>query len=405
MSVKVLLIDIYNRLTQFDKKVGIIKNGEDNAYAERTERYINNSVTAKTSANIMAAYLAGRGFGDDNNKIIVNSKKQTTLLKFTRKLSKSVSRQRGAYIHVNYNMNYTFDSFDLLPYTHCRAGKKDDDRYNGKIGVSDKFTNEKLKDNEITFIDVYNPREDVIKAQVEVSKGKTDKEKWDNYKGQILFINFDEDYIYPLSTIDAVSNDCDSEAQASIFKNRSLRKGFFGKTLVLTDPLVGGLNDYDTPELYAIAKSEREDFKDTINDFIGAENVGGALHVEKEFNDQQKLEDVFKVVNIDSNIDDKIFEYTESSTFKNILMAFNNLPMGLIRSDNTLFAQSGESIQVMREVYQDNTSAERMEIEQIVQELMAKFKEPKEVNIVPLIDVKDKEVEPVKTKTDDTTNK
>jgi len=400
MSLKVQLMDIYKRLVQFDKKIGIIRNGEDNAYSERIERFINNSVTAKTASNIMASFLVGRGFGDVENDLVVNQKKGTTLLSFTNKLAKSITKNRGAFIHINYNLNYKIDSFDLLPFSHCRLGKKDDDKYNGKIGVSDKFTEKNIKDSDVVFIDVYNERESVIKAQINKCKGDTEVEKLKHYKGQILFINLDDEYTYPLSTIDAVQNDCDSEAQASIFKNRSLRKGFFGKTLVLTDPLIGGLNDYETPELYAIAKSEREDFKDTIKDFIGAENVGGALHVEKEFNDAQKLEDVFKVIQIDSNINDKIFEYTENSTFKNILMAFNNIPTGLVRSDNSLFAQSGESIKAMQLSYQNNTIMERNEIEQIVQKLMRKFREPKDVVMIPLI----KEVEPIKEPQNDTIN-
>lgn len=396
-GMKVHLMGIYHKLTKFDKQIGIIKNGIDNAYPERIERFINNSVTAKTSANIMAAFLVGKGFGEPNNKIIVNAKKGTTLFKLADKISKNLTRQRGVYIHVNYNLNYTFDSIDVLPFNHCRLGKKDDDDYNGKIGVSEKFGTEKIKNSDIEFIDVYNPDKEVIKAQIDNCKGDTEVEKLRNYKGQIWFINLDDDYIYPLSTIDAVQNDCDSEAQASIFKNRSLRKGFFGKNVVLTDPLIGGLEDYETPELFAIAKSEREDFKDTINDFIGAENVGGSLHIEKEFQDGQKLEDVFKIINIDSNIDDKMFEYTENSTFKNILMAFNNIPSGLVRTDNTMFAQSGESIYAMQKAYQDNTMSIRMEIEAIVNVLMDNFKKKTNVKIVPLIDIKqEEEVEPKK---------
>lgn len=396
-GMKVHLMDISHKLTKFDKQIGIIKNGIDNAYPERIERFINNSVTAKTSANIMAAFLVGKGFGEPNNKIIVNAKKGTTLFKLADKISKNLTRQRGVYIHVNYNLNYTFDSIDVLPFNHCRLGKKDDDDYNGKIGVSEKFGTEKIKNSDIEFIDVYNPDKEVIKAQIDNCKGDTEVEKLRNYKGQIWFINLDDDYIYPLSTIDAVQNDCDSEAQASIFKNRSLRKGFFGKNVVLTDPLIGGLEDYETPELFAIAKSEREDFKDTINDFIGAENVGGSLHIEKEFQDGQKLEDVFKIINIDSNIDDKMFEYTENSTFKNILMAFNNIPSGLVRTDNTMFAQSGESIYAMQKAYQDNTMSIRMEIEAIVNVLMDNFKKKTNVKIVPLIDIKqEEEVEPKK---------
>lgn len=409
MSVKTWLLDITKRLIKFDKKLGIINNGIDNAYSERMERFINNSVTAKTSSNIMAAYLAGKGFGEDNDKIIVNT--GTTLQKFGFKTSKSLSKQRGVWIHINYNMNFKFDNFDTLPYTHCRLGKKDSNKYNGKVIVYDNFTGENGKIDKTKFqvVDVFNPDPVVIQSQVDKVKG------WDNYKGQIWYVNLDEEYDYALSTIDAVSKDCDSEAQASEFKNNSLRKGFFGKTLVVTKPLAYNLEYYGTGEegalKYQTALSERDDFKKVIDDFLGAQNVGGVMHVEME-HDGESFDNAIKIETIKSNIDDKIFRFTEESVFKNILMAFNNLPGGLVRSDSTLFANSGESLQVMKETYQENTTQERDEMEQVVQVLMSNFKNPVEgIKIIPLIETEETEiartdgVEPGTTKDEDSERK
>lgn len=382
MGLKIELLDIWHKLTPYDKKLGIIKNGEDNTYPSIIERIINNSVTAKTATNIMSSYVYGKGFGDNNN-IIVNSNKNLKLGEFSRKITKNLVKQRGVFIHIDYNANFEFSAFRVIPYAHCRLGKKDDNRYNGKIGVSDKFHKSKLKNEEIDFVDVFNPNKKVVEAQVKKAGG------WNKYKGQIWYVNLDDDYDYALSTIDAVMNDCDSEAQASIFKNKSLRKGFFGKTVVITRPLSGNLEDYgDTEEgrvLYAQAISERKKFKETIESFVGAENVGGAMHVELE-NEGDDIATAIKFENIDSNIDDKIFEYTETSVFKNILMAFNNLPTGLVRSDNSLFAQSGESINAMRNVYQENTSFERQTLQEIINTLMSNFtKKVENLEIIPLI--------------------
>lgn len=392
MGLKANLINVLKRLTPFDKKIGIIRNGEDNAYPERIERYINNSVTAKTAANIMATYLAGNGFGDITDELIVNPKLGTTLQRFTQKLAKNISRQRGVFIHINYNANYKFSSFDIVPYVHCRIGKKDDNRYNGKIGVHTKWSEDRIKTEEVDFIDVFNPKKSVINEQVKKAGG------WEKYKGQILYINLDDEYDYALSTIDAVTFDCDSESQSSIFKNKSLRKGFFGKTMVITKPLAGNLEDYgDTDEgrvLYAQAQSERKAFKETIDSFVGAENTGGALHIEME-NESDDITTAIKFENITSDIDDKIFEYTESSVFKNILMAFNNIPTGLVRSDNALFGNSGESLQKMKETYQENTSMERKVLEQTIKMLMKNFIKPLDVKLIPLI---------TKTTSDGTTN-
>ncbi|MDV7390552.1 hypothetical protein RZS08_04325, partial [Arthrospira platensis SPKY1] len=53
-----------------------------------------------------------------------------------------------------------------------------------------------------------------------------------------LFLNDDNEFFYPLSRIDAVITDCDNEHLAGVYKNRLLRKGFFGKTMVVTRNLI-----------------------------------------------------------------------------------------------------------------------------------------------------------------------
>ncbi|MBL4820127.1 MAG: hypothetical protein JKY98_03915, partial [Gammaproteobacteria bacterium] len=327
-GLRATILDIAKRFTKTDKKLGIINNGANNLYSERVERFINNSVTAKMSANTMATYLIGKGFGDDND-FIVDKDNDTTLFQFGNNIAKNESKQRGVFIHVGYDANFDRSSLKVLPYTHCRLGKKDDNKYNAKIVVYDNWDGENGKINEEDFnvLNVFNPRESVIQSQVDAVGG------WDHYKGQILYFNLDEEYNYALSQIDSVMHDCDSEAQSSVFKNKSLRKGFFGKTLVITKPLAGKLEDYDTPELYRHALSQRDNFTQVIESFVGAENVGGALHVQLE-HDGDTFEDAIRFEQIDSNIDDKLFEYTESSVFNNILVSFNNIPKGLVRSDN-----------------------------------------------------------------------
>jgi len=378
MGLKIQLMDIIKRATSFDKKMGIIKNGAENLYSEKIERYINNSVTAKSASNIMASYITGQGFVNSNS-FLVNEK--TTLFEFSTKFSKSIAKQRGAFIHVNYNLHHEITSFDLLPYTHCRLGKKDSNKYNGKIVVYDNWNKEngKIVPKDFNIVDVFNADKKVIENQIKNAGGIK------KYKGQILFVNLDSEYNYPLSSIDSVQYDCDSESQSSLFKNKSLRKGFFGKTVVVTKPLIGSREHYDNDIDYASAQSERTAFKDTIDQFIGAENTGGVLHVEME-HDGDNLSDAIKFENIGSDINDKLFEYTELSTFKNILMAFNNIPIGLVRSDNALFGNSGESLKEMQRVYRISTTQERMILEQTIQMLMRNHKKKIEVELIKEIE-------------------
>ena len=371
------IIDIYKRIVSFEKQIGIIKNGDDNLYSERTDRYINNSVTAKTCARIMATYLTGKGWGDDENKLIVDKGNKTTLLKFTQRINQSVSKYRGVYIHVKYNGNFEPSAYKVLNFNNCRLGVEDDDKYVGKIGVSSKYDAKNIKTKDINFVDVFNIDKDIVKLQMEAQADKNASltEMVSKYKGQILYVNLDEEYLYPLSQIDPVINDCDSEAQTSIYKNRSLRKGYMGQKLIITKPMTGGVEDYDSPEHHQIAKNDALSFVNMIEGGVGAENQGGVMVAERSYEDDS-LDDLIKVVDIGTNLDDKMFAFTEESVFNNILMSFNSIPSGLVRPVNTLFGASSAAIQQMQLVYQDNTSTERNETIQVVQFLMSVFMNP-----------------------------
>ena len=365
--MKVTVLDIVKRLVKWDKKLEIYQNGEDNLYPERIDRIINNSVTAKMASEIMVQYLIGKGFGEsDNFKINDNQK----LIDFAIDVADSLVRQRGVAIHFDYNLNFEAINPKVLDFTKIRLGKKDSNFYNGKILFKNDWSDKKEK--EIIF-DVFNKSAKVVQKQIEKA-GSIEK-----YKGQVLYINLDSRYFYPLSRIDAVLNDCDSESQAAIYKNMILRKGFFGKQIIMTPPLVSN----DEPEMvlndrgalvrnHAFAKrqAEADEVKRTIESFIGSENAGGALMIESpDF--INGIDTIFKIQTISSDLNDKMFEYTENSVGKNILMAFNNLPVALVKSpDSAMFGNSGASLLEAKKMYWENTSKERNKLETIINDIV-----------------------------------
>ena len=374
------LVGDLEKLTPFNNALGIIQNGVDNFYPNRVEAIINKSVTSKTCARLMASYLTGRGDIANNKKIVGGN--GYNLLKLISSISKSITNHRGVFVLVSYNANFKPSEYKVLPFKSCRLGKKDDNEFNGKIGYCKEWL--RANEDDITFFNVFNPSN--AEREIQESRGNNLAEKVSTYKGQIFYYNLDEEYDYPLSTIDAVIRDCDSERRASVYKNQSLRKGFFGKQVVITKPLVGDAEDYDEIEKYYQAQNDRQNFKDTLQDFIGAENNGGVIHFEYDLLDGENIDNVLKFQKIDSDIDDKMFEHTESSVFKNILMAFNSVPPALVRPENSVFSASGDSINAMKEVYQNNTQDERNVVEHIASYLMMNFYEPlQEVKIEPLI--------------------
>lgn len=367
--MRTMLIEVWKRLTPWNKSADVHSNDIDNAYPERMDRLINNSVTAKSAASIMAQYLVGKGYGEEQDNFIVNKTKNLKLIDFAESMADDLVRQRGVFIHINWNALYQVTDFSTIPFEWCRVGKTDSTEYSGKIAVCKEWL--KPRKSDIQLIDVFNPRKKVIDAQVEKAGG------WDNYKGQVLYINMDSKYIYPLSRIDAVASDCESEAHAGIYKNRLLRKGFFGNTLVVTRPLSG--NSENTAD-----DSERESFRQAIKDSLGAENTGGVLCLEMDFAGE-KLEDAILVKQIESRIDDKLFDYTETSVRENILVAFNNLPSGLIKTNEaSMFGNSGEAIREMKRTYWENTTKDRMLLTCTINSLLVRTQNHSKIKVQPL---------------------
>lgn len=365
--MKIDILDIIKNVVKFNDKLEIYTNGEDNAYPERVDRLINNSITAKMASDLMLQYIIGSGLGNaDNYKINENQK----LIDFASDVAEDIIKQRGCFIHFDYNLEFEPINPKVLPFERCRVGKKDSKNYNSKILYKIDWNDK--KEDAIVF-DVYNNNKDIVQTQIKKA-GSIKK-----YKGQVLFINLDRNYIYPLSRVDAVLNDCDSEAQAATYRNQLLRKGFFGKQIIFTPPLIRNnepefitdpegrlLKNRDWQKL----EDEATRTKETLESFIGAENAGGALLIQaSDF--EGSIDDNFKVVRIESELNDKLFEYTENQVSKNILMAFNNLPVGLVKSpDNALFGNSGEALKAMQELYYNNCDKDRKIVETIINDIV-----------------------------------
>ena len=353
------LIDIATRVVEWDKSHDIYNNGIDNLYPDRVERYIDNSITAKMSSKQMLFNIIGSSFEGVSN-IVVHSKTNLKLFDFLSDFASSIVDHKGVFVHVKFNLNYNIKEMKVLPFKSCRIGLKDSNDYNGKIIFSKDWSAKKLETN---AIDVFNLNKNVIKAQIEKAGG------FEKYKGQIYYYNFERKTVYPTSRIDAVLNDCDSEAQSSIYKNKLLRRGFFGKTIFMTRPLM----DKTIPETiidpknnnrkianpeYAQMETEANNFRKNIEGFLGAENADGAIHVEADF-DGEKMDEFFKIENIESKINPALFLNVETSLRENILMAYNNLPAGLVKSENSLFSKSAESLKEMKLQYWENNSNDR----------------------------------------------
>ena len=375
------LIELPFRNTLFNKSLKVIFNGEENDYPDRIARLVPNSITTKQCAKLFRQYLTGKGF-EGINKKLVNSKKKIKFFSFFNRYNGQYATHNGVAVHVQYRLELkdgesmaVKDRFEVIPFEAVRKGQKDDRDYNGKFAMSKKRNFLKgVKKGDLIWCYAYNSNSDVVKKQIEDSGGIG------KYPGQIYFFN-PEEGDYPLAHIHSVMNDADSEMRSSVFKNKSLRKGFFGKNILVTTPMIDpdlstrditNLKDEEAADLLH-QKKERKDFYESAKGFVGVENHEGLMIMEVEH--EGDIDKVFKHIEIPTNINDKLFAYTESSVSNNIRKAYNNCPRILVDNAEVkgVFGDSGKMLVEAKKYFQDQTEEDRMLIFEAMEELFDGF--------------------------------
>lgn len=355
-----------------DKKIGVIFNGEDNAYPSRMENFVNNSITSKMCANMYARFLMGHGFEDASlNQVVIGEDyrtgKKITAYRLLQAKARELSRHSGFFIKCGYNANLKIDTLELITSKYCRFGKRDDKNYSGKILVYDNWGGDdgKLDKSKIIVFNTYSDNEAIIKSQIAGKRNANDNDiikSIQNWKGQIYTQFIDDEYTYPLSFIDPVQHDSDTEFQISLFKNGELRRGFFAKYIIAYDQFE---DDADADQFISDLKS-----------LEGASEGGSVLVIEgaERKSDTNEFIMPFAIEKIEQNINDKLFSEYEKSTANNIRKAYNNIPPVLVDyQEGKLGNTSGESIREAIEFYNDQTRSHRAILEDSFTELMSNW--------------------------------
>ena len=358
------IIELFSRaITIVDRKTKVWSNGDDDLYPSRIRLVKQNSVTATSACQIMSQFILGSGPSVD---YIVNKRKNYSLYDIAEMVADDLAEQKGCFIHVNYDIEGIPNYIDVLDYSKCRIAKEDDLGYRGCIYYYPDLNKRK----EFKKFYPFNSDKKIILEQRRRDAGKSDDltDLVSRYRGQVYFLNLEPNKEYPLSFLDPVYNDADSEFRISEFKNSSARKGFIGKviaTVLKTDDQV-----------------EARKMDTALLKMLGTDNTGNLLKLETELDADGKLSPVIMFETIASNIDDKMFAHTEESITKSILTAFNNVPKQLVMSaDSSLFGASGDSIRAMQEFYQYQTRNERKKMESALRRITGNA----DLTIVPLI--------------------
>lgn len=361
--------DIDNRLpVKLDKSMnvddslgGIMTFGSDNLYPQTIEGLIAGSSTAKACSNMYSRFLTGLGFENEaiNNVVVGTDErgKEITLLTLLRKCAQARAKYRGFYIHVNKNLENKVVNARHVPFKYCRFNKKDDLGFCSKVMVWDNWERDKNKNNDKKLIKSYDNFTSNNEAFAQQIKKVGDIKK---YSGQIFFDFDDPEFLYPLSMIDQVYLDCDTEQQVAIFRNSEIRNGFQATTLLLMQEPEG--------------IEEEEKIKAKINKMKGADASRITLFfTDRDENGKLVKDEQFVTETIQSNINDKLFENWENGLANNIRKAFNGMPAVLIDYEQgKLSGTSGEAITQATTLYNELTRDDRAALSQAFKQIFSK---------------------------------
>jgi hypothetical protein len=363
-KVRAKFVELYSRLIKVDenKDGSVYWNGENNLYPNEIERVILNSPTASRASKVMAKFIAGVGVIGNNEVVnIETGAKLTDLIKAS---SHDISKQNGVYFHIGRYLDEELilkPSISILDYNKTRKAKEDDNGYDTKFIYKDycEVKTYGAKKTEEVWYYPFSKHENVTIAQIKADyleensdENATLSDMLPYYRGQVYYLNLTPQYKYALSPFDSVFNDMDFEFRIGMYLNRQVRCGFLGKTYVVAS----GFDEEDEKKL-----------GEDMSKWLGSDNVGGVHFMSVP--QGVDIDKAFKVGQVKAELDEKMFEKTILNCRINILGAANNIPMQLVKSDDTLFGVNSESYIEMKKFYTEQTEEERSSLEQAITHL------------------------------------
>ncbi|MFZ4412447.1 MAG: hypothetical protein ACOYOV_05125 [Bacteroidales bacterium] len=340
--------------------LGVQAFGKTNLYPQTAKLLTSSSGIASSCIDTYSKFIEGRGFKDVNfYQSIVNSS-GLECDELLRLVSKDISDYRGFALHFNYNAMCEISDLNFTPFENCRLGIEDDNGYVSKIGIHPDWAKLKRKTRSkgitlktIDFVDVYNPKKEVVKAQIEKAGGI------DHYKGQVLWFSFDGGFIYPKPKYDSVCTDISTDAGLSNVMYRNVRYNFLTAGMLVrkkTSKSQDADSDVDT----------EDNFSSNFKKFQGDENACKMIDVEIEFDEEAPQFVPFK-----TNSYDKEFSATEKSIGERIGRVFQQPP--ILRSETVPTGFTQDAINDAYNFYNSITEPERRTVERIFKRIFSNY--------------------------------
>lgn len=359
MRVKELSKKAANRLdVNYIRQFGIQSYGEDNLYPQTLRQIVKASPTGSECIERYADFIEGNGFRDVPFSEYEVNRKGDTMDDIHEAVCRDMALYNGFALHVNYNVNGQIVELHHVPFENCRLVDEDSNGYVGKIAVHPDWSGKKVRgaklvkvDKEnVDYIHVFNPRKDVVLAQIEHDGGI------DVYKGQIIWVSGSGRNVYPVGRADRVVTELSTDEGLANVKYRNVRNNFFPAGIMVTK---------------RAAQFERgdrmlddNDFQEVIKQMQGDTNASKILEVQIE-SDEERPE----FVEMTSKNYDKEFTATESSVTERIYSAFGQEPWHCIRIGKIGF--SGDILKDAFDYYNSLVGKQQRMIERVFTRVFA----------------------------------
>lgn len=353
MKVKELSKKADRRLdVGYIQALGIQTYGSDNLYPQTLRNIVMASSTGSECLDRYADFIEGYGFRDVAFSEYVVNRRGETVDDIHEAVCRDMALYNGFAIHVNYNIDGKIVEMHHVPFENCRLVDEDSNGYVGKIALHPDWSGKKIRaekpvkvdKNNVDYIDVFNPRTEVVLAQITRSGGI------EYYKGQILWVSGSGRNTYPVGRADRVATEMSTDEGLANVKYRNVRNNFFPAGMMITKRA----NPFDTGDRW----EDDDGFQDTIKQLQGDINASKILEVQIE-SDEERPE----FVEMNTKNYDKEFSVTEASVVERIYSAFGQEPWYCIRIGKVGF--SGDILRDAFDYYNSIVSKQQRMLERV----------------------------------------
>jgi len=343
--------------------------GRDNVYPQQMELYMKSSGICSSAVNKFADFIFGDGFMDETLENIVIDGKGTTLIRLLESLSKQKATNDTFCLHLNYNALLEISEARIVPVSFVRIGspektvkgnnRKEEKAPNDKKDMFAVWNNwagespQLFRDRtDIIWIDKFTTDEEEIKEQIERAGG------FDEWNGQLLYINNEVTNTYAPVTFDPVREDVITDSRFATYRKNNVTSGFSASAIIKYNGLVE-------------SEKERQEIIKQLQSYQGDENAGNLLILFKTESEGDS-EDALQVEQLQQTNIDGLYLNQEKSVNSRIIGNYNQ-PRAL----HTFFDDSGiynvDLLTTAWAYYNEQTKKQRKEVKNLLTRLFTNW--------------------------------